>query len=834
MNPYYSATIPAPRLGANRSQPVNEVSLAVEAAFDMLPAPDDIQTGGAGFAVATGSNGAYFAAVSPWPATLAEGQRVRIKVNHTNPGGGVETFKLNGFDPKPIRDNGGRTLLAGMMVQGTIVSLTYIVGWWQLDQSMVTPGWIDVDLIRRAAAVVRPEDFSTGTTIERLSAAFAAGLSTGLPVRLDGVYAISSAIPLVQFSTGGLRVEGSGRIVSSATAGVAAAFHAPYTSTVNVTSITETTRIFPGTSVGTSDATKIIAPSHGCAVGDLIKIVSDDILVPVSLSATRRRGEFAYVADVSGSDVYVGGQLLDTYSTNVRLVRVSQARFEWDGPSFEATSNAGSASLTLLRVRGFYRPRVRAAFDHGSAIGLDLTSCYMADVDVAGLKFLNRVTSGQSSGYLVQDQASAMSQVRVSAVDHRHAYTTTSLTSTANGEPFLYGRTEGSVVRGAAAASSAASFDTHTEAVGITFDTCQSAAARYEESAAGAGFQLRGTRNRAVDCSDRGSQTGLLFYAQEPGGDCSDCEAIGFNYVGPGEAIRINNTSAPQNAIRPLVRGGKVASSGTRSITAERCVGAIIEDMVFTPTGGVNGSYGILLKGGAEVLARRLTFDLARFTGAEFRPFGFDTGTTGNRLVVESARVINGSGKFQSWFSGSDTTGHLVLGGLKADSLPSSGPIINYASLNSLVLSDGWSTIAVWDQSVDGSKATVDFLGVDCDEVQIICRGVTKSVSGTLDLRVSTNSGTSWKATSGDYVEIDAAGVETALTSVRIHDTAATAARSGAISVSGLKDIGKKLAQAHNRPAFATIEGTSVINAVRVLPSGGGNLTGGTITLLGR
>lgn len=819
-----------------RSAQVNAFPSMVEEAFDKLPAPGLLQSNMVGYCEATGSNGAYAGTVSPWPDTLVDGMSVRIKVNHTNPGGGIETFALNGFAAKPIRDNGGLQLLAGNMVADTIVWLSYVAGRWQLDAvASRTTGEVDVDLIRRSSAVVRPEDFTEGTTEERLEAAFAAGLSTGLPVRLDGVYSISTAVPAVSFETGRLRVEGSGRIVITASMSVAISFEAPYGTPVAVSAVTTTTHTFPGTGAGSSVATKITAAGHGCAVGDLVKIVSDDILVPVSLGATRRRGEFVYIGDVVGNDLYVGGRLLDAYATNIRLAKVSTgARFEWDGPSFDTQNGNASWNLACLRVRGFFRPKVRAAFDHGFSLGLDLTSCFMADAEVEGLKFLNRVASGSSSGYLVQDQCSQMSQVRVAGCDHRHAYTTTSRTSAENDEIYMYGRTEGSVVRGVASSTSAAAFDTHTEAVGITFDACQTAAGRFEESSGGMGFQLRGTRNRVTGCSDRDSQVGLVFYAQEPDGDCTDCEAIDFNYVGAGIGITINNSSTEETATRPVIRGGSITTSNSRMIAVEKCADAIIENVIFRPTGATDATHGVELKGDAIVLARNCIFDLSQYTGTVFRPFAFEAGSTGNRLVVDGIRVINGAGKFHAWFSGGNTSGHVELRNLHADSIPTSGELASFGSLDSAILADGWTTIDVWNQAVDGSAATVDFLDLASNEVMVVCRGVTKSVSGTLDLRVSVSNGLSWKTASGDYVALAADGTETALASVPIHDTSATAARSGAIMLGGLKAQGKKLIHALTRSAVATVEDTLPINAVRVRPSAGGNLTGGTITLLGR
>ena len=832
-NSYIADYAQATRLALARSAPLNTYPAMVEAAFDLLPEPDALQTNLVGYCEATGSDGAYAGTVSPWPVALAAGQSVKVKVNHTNPGGGVETFALNGFDAKPIRDAYGQQLLAGMMVEDTIAWLSYVAGRWQLDAVGTPPEGIpDVGAIRASSAVVRPEDFD-GSTEERLELAFAAGLSTGLPVRLDGVYTITTAVPTVSFTTGRLRVEGSGKIVVAANMSVAVGFHATYPAAVSVSAVAAATREFPGVSTSTTAATKITASGHGCGVGDLIKIVSDDQL-PITSAVNHRRGEFAYVADVDGADIYIAGALLETYSTTVRLVRVRQEpRLVWDGPTFEATSGQ-SWTTFFLRVRGFYRPVIRTGFRNGYSVGLDISSCYMAEANVEGVQMLNRVQSAGVAGYMVQDQASYMSRVHLTGTDARHGYTNTTPTSTTSDEPYLYGRTLGSVVTGAFSGSSAAAWDTHTEAVEIAFHDCRSAATRFGESAAGTGIQMRGTRVRAVNCADRGSAHGALFYAQVAG-DCTDCELVNFQYDGDGDAIRINNSSATNDATRPRIRGGRLSTSNGRTIAAQQCAGAVIDDLLIAPTGSAAGATGILLMGDADVLVRRLTIDLSNYSGSTFRPFGFDTGTTGNRLVVEGVKVIGASGKLQAWFSGATTgEGDLVLGGLSADAIPSSGEIINDASLVDLVLSDGWRKLGAWDFSVDGATAAAAFTGIAFDEIMVIARGVTKADSGTLDIQVSTNNGSSYKATSGDYVEIAADGQETNAAAIVLHTTAATAARSGIATLSGLKESAKKVGFVTNRAVAVSVESTSDITALRVRGSAGGNLTGGTITLMGR
>jgi hypothetical protein len=823
----------ATRIARARSAQANAFPDMVVAAFDQVPAPDLLQTNKVGYCEATGADGAYAATVAPWPVTLAEGQSVRVKVNHTNPGGSVETFAFNAFDPKPIRDNYGQPLLAGMMTADTIAWLSYVAGRWQLDAIGTPPeGLPDVGVIRSTSAVVRPEDFE-GTTEETLALAFAAGLSTGLPVRLDGAYSIATAIPTVAFTSGRLRVEGSGRIIVTANVGVAVSFHAEYPAAVSA-AVSQTTHAFPGVSTPTIAATKVVASGHGCAIGDIVKIVSDDQVVPTS-AVNHRRGEFAYVADVDGNDLYLPGYLLETYTTTPRLVRVRQEpRLVWDGPTFEATAGQAWTSF-MLRVRGFYRPRVRTGFRNGYSVGLDISSCYMAEVDVEGVQMLNRVSSAGIAGYLVQDQASYMSRVQLAGTDARHGYTnTTPTTASPGGEPYLYGRTEGSVVTGSFVGASAAAFDTHTEAVGITFDGARSAATWGGESSAGTGIQMRGTRVKAVNCADRDSMHGALFFAQVAN-DCVDCELVNFQYDGAGDAIRINNSSATNDATRPRIRGGRLSTSNGRAIAAQQCVGAVIDDLLIAPTGSAAGATGILLMGDAEVLVRRLTIDLSNYSGSTFRAFGFDTGTTGNRLVVEGVKVIGASGKLQAWFSGATTgEGDVTLGGLSADAIPSSGEIINDAALVDLVLSDGWRKLGAWDFSVDGATAAAIFTNIAFDEIMVIARGVTKASTGTLNVQVSTNNGSSYKATSGDYVEIAADGQETNAAAIVLHTTNATAARSGIATLGGLKDSARKTGTVANRAVAVSVESTSDITAVKVLGSGGGNLTGGTITLMAR
>lgn len=151
----------------------------------------------------------------------------------------------------------------------------------------------------------------------------------------------------------------------------------------------------------------------------------------------------------------------------------------------------------------------------------------------------------------------------------------------------------------------------------------------------------------------------------------------------------------------------------------------------------------------------------------------------------------------------------------------------------------GQTATGVWDQAVDGTKATVDFTGLSGKtDILIICRNVTQSASGVLALRVSVNNGSSYYGTSGDYVLTPVSGAEANNDYFgAFHGTNATAARSGAIQLPAVSTAVPRTsncitAGAGNNRYF--VASTSAIDAVRILSTSGGNLTGGKIYCLAR
>lgn len=145
-----------------------------------------------------------------------------------------------------------------------------------------------------------------------------------------------------------------------------------------------------------------------------------------------------------------------------------------------------------------------------------------------------------------------------------------------------------------------------------------------------------------------------------------------------------------------------------------------------------------------------------------------------------------------------------------------------------------YASAGIWDQSADGSVATVDFTGLaGCTDILIVMDAVTKSVSGTPLVRASDDNGASWES---GYSFQDTAGVRTTNSNIgEMHATAATAARDAIFkihSANGPRAVGIAVTAGVSHRIFTGQ--TAPINAVQIRPSGGGNFTGGKFYCLVR
>lgn len=158
--------------------------------------------------------------------------------------------------------------------------------------------------------------------------------------------------------------------------------------------------------------------------------------------------------------------------------------------------------------------------------------------------------------------------------------------------------------------------------------------------------------------------------------------------------------------------------------------------------------------------------------------------------------------------------------------------------MSALIVNNAWSLAGSWDFSV--GVAQVDFTNLGgYTELLAIARGISDGTTGTRQMLCSVDNGSTFFNASGDYILTSNAGVESNQTSIGMHDTNSTAVRSANVHILGSNLNGvPKLCRALVRAAGATdfyfVGSLSPINAIRINNSGGGNLTAGSIRLLGR
>lgn len=145
----------------------------------------------------------------------------------------------------------------------------------------------------------------------------------------------------------------------------------------------------------------------------------------------------------------------------------------------------------------------------------------------------------------------------------------------------------------------------------------------------------------------------------------------------------------------------------------------------------------------------------------------------------------------------------------------------------------GWVLADSWTYASDVTEVDFTDLG-DYSELRVMLDAVTLGTSGTRNLLVSTDNGATFLTTSGDYQTVSSTGTVSNATSVALHGTSSTSARYAEILIRNTNLAYPKSAHLLTGGSHIRIPTTSVINALRVFPSAGGNINGGSIYVFGR
>lgn len=153
-----------------------------------------------------------------------------------------------------------------------------------------------------------------------------------------------------------------------------------------------------------------------------------------------------------------------------------------------------------------------------------------------------------------------------------------------------------------------------------------------------------------------------------------------------------------------------------------------------------------------------------------------------------------------------------------------------------------WATVsaggAAWTvihSAATGTVSSVDITGLSAyNELLIMIVEVTASVSGVRQVLLSVNNGASYYNSAGNYKRVPANGVLANDTAYLYHGTATTAARTMVGHIKNLKGTMKIATDSHSDNYHIFDFSSSDVDAIRISNSGGGNLTGGVIHVLGR
>ncbi|GAA4774716.1 hypothetical protein [Microbacterium gilvum] len=274
-----------------------------------------------------------------------------------------------------------------------------------------------------------------------------------------------------------------------------------------------------GVTTNSLNSVLTVADASGFAVGNMVKVFSDNVISDARDEGTGsvgRQGEFAVITAISGNTVTVVAPLLDTYDLNVRVAKFipHHIEFHFGTADFDAASGGGAGGTfsgrVMFRLRSLPFPAVTGDILRAPGPAVYLESTYGARVDVSGANL------PETDGYVVGSYSSVASDLRINANRCRHSYTdgVYPLATGETSDPGRYGRSMFDRITGASMATTQASWDTHHGGYGHLF---------YDISATGAGasgaplFSLRGRSHTIANPFANGAQVGFRIHDEGVG-----------------------------------------------------------------------------------------------------------------------------------------------------------------------------------------------------------------------------------------------------------------------------------------------------------------------------
>lgn len=307
------------------------------------------------------------------------------------------------------------------------------------------------------------------------------------------------------------------------------------------------------------------------AVGDVIKVVADDVLFG-SANTEQRTGEFCFIGAIVDNDVYITHLLRDPYTLNVRARRQVDDMIGLYGFTFDtlAIGEASGWNTDLMAVQNGQNcefENLTAEFGYG--IFMNLQSIFRYKAKGIAVRRLINDPATQRYGYGISDKSCAFGSVTMSHfMGCRHGYTTgTSRVPVAGStDTHRYGRTYATKVSDSTGMGCTnAPFDAHELADSIEFNNCTAYAGVRGPQSSGAGFQMRGRNGVLNGCLAVQTRVGFSListFANETSNvTLINCEARAVT----SQAL-LNSGAAGRTIDKVTIRGGKFNSITTSNL----------------------------------------------------------------------------------------------------------------------------------------------------------------------------------------------------------------------------------------------------------------------------
>lgn len=376
-------------------------------------------------------------------------------------------------------------------------------------------GLIQGGKVQDAIHYVTPEMFGAmGGGVTDDYTAIQAAVNTGAAVvlRKGARYFLSAGVKCLNASC---RVQGNGATLIIDANEPAFDLTAEYTSVTAVTSIAVESIDLTGGQGGSATTTNVlnVADSSAYAVGDLVKVVSDDLIAEGRPADLERLGETAMVAAVATGKIYLYSYLFEEFATNIRVAKMrTDVVVSVDDVEIQYTAvNSASA----IRATGLYKPYFRFSAPRTKAGLLELASCFGAQSFGVRAKSLRTDFPAFSYGYGIVEYSCEYSQhMSLSIEQARHAYTDgTRSTDPGDARIERFGRTRYSkIIGGQGNFCQNAAWDTHYTSFGIEFIACHGGSPYNGPNGSQRNYQLRGRNGRCIGCTSLG---GVGYYINQ-------------------------------------------------------------------------------------------------------------------------------------------------------------------------------------------------------------------------------------------------------------------------------------------------------------------------------